>query len=122
MHRGLIVNELEWWHETYLPPQGIRGTVIDIGAGCGETANFYLLHGAQRVICIESDPNVLQCLYLNYRRDPRVTIIPAHVEMLKVDIEGAEEGMVVDTHWPHEWKQWKNHGEIQLRRLDTKHK
>lgn len=32
--RGILENELEMWHRDYLP---VHGTVLDLGAGCGET-------------------------------------------------------------------------------------
>jgi len=51
-HRATLEGELDMWHKHYLP---IGQTVLDVGAGCGETALFYLKHGAQRVICIEAD-------------------------------------------------------------------
>src|SRR5437867_10380800 len=41
--------ELDLWHKWYLPPDGVEGKiVVDMGAGCGETAQFYLLHGAKQ--------------------------------------------------------------------------
>ena len=34
----------------------VRGkTVLDVGAGCGETAFFYRLYGAKKVVAIEAD-------------------------------------------------------------------
>ena len=104
-HRAIIQGELEWWHEAYLP---VKQTVLDLGAGCGETANFYFNHGAQKVICVECDPGALVCLYANFRRDPRVLIIPERIDSLKVDIEGSEEGMVYETHFASKLKKWAN--------------
>lgn len=40
-------------------------TVLDVGAGCGETAHFFLKLGASRVIAIESDPKYAQILQKN---------------------------------------------------------
>lgn len=105
-HRQLVKAELDYWHKWYIPPNGIKGTVLDVGAGCGETANFYLAHGAERVICIESDPQALLYLYVNYRRDPRILIIPDRIDRVKIDIEGSEEGMVYETHFQHRLKRF----------------
>lgn len=91
-----LADELEWWHDDYLPA---RGTVLDVGAGCGETAAFYLLHGAEHVVAVEGDPRALRHLDRNFGDDKRVTIVPAHVDKVKVDVEGAEKDMDLETHF-----------------------
>ena len=96
-HRATLEHELELWHRYYLP---IGRTVLDVGAGCGETAHFYLNHGAQRVICIEGDVKTLEFLRRNFGSDARVTIVPAILDSIKIDIEGAEENLVVESHFP----------------------
>ena len=50
VHRSLVQTELEMWHEQYLP---CGKKILDIGAGCGETALFYFKHGAEKVVCVE---------------------------------------------------------------------
>lgn len=100
-YRYGITHELKAWHQGYLPIKG--GTVLDVGAGCGETALFYLLHGAKQVLAIESDPNAYAMLRRNFRGDPRVIPIQAFVTDIKVDIEGAEDGLTVEWHgWRRE--------------------
>jgi predicted RNA methylase len=99
--RENLVAELEQWHAQYLP---VSGTVLDLGAGCGETALFYLNHGATQVICIEGDPRASSCLKQNFGNDSRVTIVPHYVSSIKVDIEGWEKGMVVEVHGKLKWK------------------
>jgi len=96
-HRALLEGELGLWHKHYLP---VGRTVLDVGAGCGETALFYLKHGAQRVICIEGDEKALELLSRNFGGDDRVTIVPAVVDSAKIDIEGGEENLVVESHFP----------------------
>lgn len=50
--------ELPFSGKFYLPNFNLNGkTVLDVGACCGETAWFYLKHGAKKVICIEADEN-----------------------------------------------------------------
>src|SRR6266571_462931 len=100
-YRTTVKREPQMWHESYLP---VQGTVVDMGAGCGETAFFYLHHGAEHVVCIEPSPAALACLRENFGNDPRVTILPFKIGHLKVDIEGGEEGMAVETHFPIRWK------------------
>jgi predicted RNA methylase len=91
---------MQEWHEVYTPPEGFSGTVLDLGAGCGETANFYLLHGARRVICLEPNQSALEHLYRNFGRDPRVVIVPERFDLCKMDVEGAEKNLVVECHFP----------------------
>jgi hypothetical protein len=89
------------WHLYYLPRKPLAGkTVLDLGAGCGETAKFFLNHGASRVVCVEPDNKCLDYLRKNFGNDPRVTIVSDFVDHIKVDIEGAEEGMIFEAHFP----------------------
>ena len=93
-HKAILEGELETWHRCYLP---IGKVVLDIGAGNGETAQFYLNHGAEKVICVEPDAKLLR---ENFGEDPRVVIIPLAVDSIKSDCEGAEKNMVIETHFP----------------------
>lgn len=96
-HRVTLEGELELWHRAYLP---IGKTVLDLGAGCGETAQFYLNHGAEKVISIEADSECYDKLCSNFANDNRVIPILAHLDSIKCDIEGGERGMVIETHFP----------------------
>lgn len=56
----------EWESFYVIDRQKLRGaTVLDVGAGCGETAAFYFEKGAKKVICVESDPKCLCLLDFN---------------------------------------------------------
>lgn len=89
----------------YLPID-VRGlTVLDVGAGEGETALFYLAHGAKKVICVEANPACFNNLVANSKKHNIVPVLePFNIEMLnehdfdfmKCDIEGYEE-MLLDT-------------------------
>jgi SAM-dependent methyltransferase len=100
-HRLNLEAELEGWHKWYLP---VEDTVLDVGAGCGETAFFYLNHGAKKVICVESDPKAVELLRTNFGGDHRVVIVEAHVDSIKIDIEGSERNMILETHFPFKLK------------------
>src|SRR5947209_11703199 len=91
---SFIRQELASWHLNLLP---VSGNVVDMGAGCGETAFFFLNHGAQTVTCFECNPPALECLYKNFASDPRVMIIPLRIDRLKCDIEGSEKGALIET-------------------------
>jgi hypothetical protein len=95
-HSSYLDTELELWHRCYLP---VGETVLDLGAGCGETAQFYLNHGAKRVIAIESNPVAYALLAKNFSADERVTCISAHLDSVKMDIEGFERNMIIETHF-----------------------
>ena len=99
--RENLATELNQWHTQYLP---VSGTVLDLGAGCGETALFYLNHGATHVVCIEGDLRASSFLRQNFGNDSRVTIVPRYVSSIKVDIEGWEKGMVVEVHGKLKWR------------------
>jgi predicted RNA methylase len=95
----------EWrnvWEKYYLPPRGVGGmTVLDAGAGSGETVHFYLRHGAARVIAVEPNADALSFLKRNALQNRwNVEIIERpfsknivdefDFDFMKVDVEGAE--------------------------------
>ncbi len=97
----IFADEWREWERYYLPTFSLSGkTVLDIGAGCGETAFFYLLYGARKVVAIEPDRKALECLKENAKRNNwNVEIIPEafkleHLKIphdfMKMDIEGHE--------------------------------
>ena len=98
--RECYYGELPNWRRYYLPPFPLGGkTVLDVGAGEGESAAFFLSHGAARVVCIERDRKCMHNLYTNAKRNPITVVaepfqlnhlmIPHH--FAKIDIEGWEE-------------------------------
>jgi hypothetical protein len=95
-HRGVLERELGKWHKTYLPLKRNIETVLDVGAGNGETAQFYLNHGAKTVICVEPDAKLLS---ENFANDPRIVIVPHAPDFIKLDGEGCERDMVFETHF-----------------------
>ena len=106
----VLATELGLWLKQYAPPR--KGEVIiDVGAGCGETAWMYYRWFAPRaVISIEPDPERFALLKRNSELNgwPNHTVIndvlrPEHFltdygagacTFAKVDIEGAERGFV----------------------------
>ena len=94
----LLVSEFERWEKQYLPAD-LRGkTVLDVGAGEGETAYFFLLHGVKKVICIEPDEKCyarlvrnaagkpIQCLHKEFQ----LADLDILHDFMKMDIEGWE--------------------------------
>jgi SAM-dependent methyltransferase len=92
----------EWESFYVIDKQKLRGaTVLDVGAGCGETAAFYFEKGAKKVICVESDPRCVRMLEFNRLvNDWNLEIVHSafdptilgrrEVELAKFDCEGCE--------------------------------
>ncbi|MDA4137131.1 MAG: hypothetical protein OK449_09090 [Thaumarchaeota archaeon] len=90
------------WSYDYIPTEfSLKGlTVLDAGAGCGETAHLFLENGAAKVIAIEPDPSACE----NLRQTIKVNDWPVEViqepfklehlklkfDFCKMDIEGGE--------------------------------
>lgn len=100
----MVDYELHWG----LRPQIIiyrDKTILDLGADYGSTAEFFLKHGAKKVIAVEGDPKLSKQLIDNYKGSSNVIPIskfidsPKQIErfilkykpdIVKVDIEGYE--------------------------------
>jgi hypothetical protein len=97
----LMWREWKSWKNWYLPPWSLKGkTILDVGAGCGETALFYYRHGASRVIAVEPQAPLTPVLKKNRERnrwDMEIVEGPFDTSMLgrsfdfmKMDGEGCE--------------------------------
>jgi len=97
----LLWREWRAWKNWYLPPWSLDGkTVLDVGAGCGETALFYYYHGAGRVIAVEPESSLGPLLNRNMERNRwnmEIVERPFDKSMLrwsfdfmKMDAEGCE--------------------------------
>jgi SAM-dependent methyltransferase len=100
-HARMIVDEWKLWEEYYLPLFSLKGkTVLDAGAGVGETAVFYSRHGASKIYAIEIDKRKAELIEKNARlnnADVEVFAEPFSLKHLllpfdfaKIDVEGAE--------------------------------
>ena len=70
LHLGYVMREWRNWEFEYLPSFTLQGKVVlDVGAGCGETAYFFLLSGAKMVIAVEPDDTASKLLLQNVRRN-----------------------------------------------------
>jgi SAM-dependent methyltransferase len=100
--KQLYINEYSDWEIFYLPVNVKGLTVLDIGAGEGETARFYFNHGAKKVICIEPDDESFKLLLLNaknramqcYHKTFDLSDLLLNFDVLKMDIEGYEEALL----------------------------
>jgi len=103
--RTLKVESKEW-EKNYLPINLSGKSVLDIGAGEGETAKFFHDHGAARVICIECSNTAIVKLRLNAKQHQWIKPLHKHFELsdlgmqfdfMKMDIEGYEEILLQTT-------------------------
>jgi predicted RNA methylase len=75
--------------------------VLDVGAGCGETALFYYYHGAEKVIAVEPQPSVTPLLKTNMERNKwnmkivegpfQLSMLEWNFDFMKMDGEGCED-------------------------------
>jgi SAM-dependent methyltransferase len=97
----------EDWNRYYLPVDMTGLIVLDVGAGEGETARFFLNHGASKVICIEPEPNAFELLKRNSANHPGkleiyqklfdLNDLSMKFDFMKMDIEGYEESLLDNT-------------------------
>jgi SAM-dependent methyltransferase len=104
LRENMILRESPEWHEFYLPICIKDLTILDVGAGEGETARFFLDNGAKKVICIESCHEAFKYLRENSVTHHQIVPINKFFELsdlsdhsfdfLKMDIEGYEESLL----------------------------
>lgn len=111
---NMLLTEWADWKENYAPFDLHNKTVLDIGAGEGETALFYLGLGAKKVICIEPDRFAFWTLARNARvfnetyRNINVQVYNRRfilgdldtpgVDLIKIDVDGYEEAILDTDH------------------------
>lgn len=101
-HASFIVDEWKVWGKYYIPHFSLQGkTILDVGAGRGETALLFFLHGAYKVIAVEPNVKAVECLKENMERNDWYVEIVAepfslehlkfNYDFMKMDGEGCEE-------------------------------
>lgn len=97
---NMIIGETADWEKSYLAVDLTGKTVLDIGAGEGETARFFLNHGASKVVAVEPEQFSYWILAKNAQGHNIVAVNEPfkagmiwqfNPDFLKVDIEGYEE-------------------------------
>lgn len=110
-HAAILASEWSVWERTYAPVSVTRKDVLDIGAGCGETAYFYLRKGARKIICVEPNTKAVECLTENaVRHSWNVEVVPEpfkldmlrqyRFDFMKMDGEGCEKDLLELTKLP----------------------
>ena len=86
---------LEGGYEVPEALSGLKGRdVIDVGAGVGDSALYFILHGARKVIAVEPLPNVARCAEENLKLNDvadRVKVVNAALggELMSVPCDQA---------------------------------
>lgn len=102
LRRNMFLDDADEWNKHYLPINMKGLTVLDVGAGEGETARFYLEHGAKKVLCIEPDKTCFKKLKENaigkpikcYNERFSLDDLKLPFDFMKMDIEGYEEELL----------------------------
>jgi SAM-dependent methyltransferase len=94
--------EYDEWKKDYLPSWSLKGkTVLDVGAGCGETAYLFFGEGAVKVFCVEPDFKRFGNLLYNmvkmdwdapaWNRGFKIAdLMDLPIDYAKIDCEGCE--------------------------------
>lgn len=101
------IEEYDKWMKHYIPSIGVKDKIIlDVGAGCGESAKFFLDNGALKVICIECNEISYSYLKKNSLRNYKIKpynkffdvddLYSFNYDILKMDIEGYEATALYD--------------------------
>ena len=98
---ALMVSEWSLWNDYYIPPSGIVGkTILEVGAGCGESAALLFEKGAKRAVCVERSSEEVAYLRENVKANGwNVEIVPTafnlslltdEFNLVRMDCEGCE--------------------------------
>ncbi len=109
LHARTMAAEILAWERLYLPAFSLKGkTVLDIGAGAGETAQFYLSHGAEMIIAVEPTRDAFECLKANAERNHwnaelhneafNLRHLNIEHDFMKMDCEGCEYDTILSSY------------------------
>jgi SAM-dependent methyltransferase len=98
---ALMASEWGLWNKLYVPRDGLVGkTILEVGAGCGESAALLFQKGAKRVVCVEPDSEQVKYLSENVRENGwnakiiptefSVSLLKEEFDLVRMDCEGCE--------------------------------
>ncbi len=103
---GMMLYEWGSWTRFYVPAEfDFHGkTVLDVGAGEGETVELYRFHGARRFVCVEPDAQRAARLRENAGRNGwdadiheepfSLKFLQSGFDFMKMDCEGCERTLI----------------------------
>lgn len=98
-----IIGEMQIWIQSYLGLNLSGLKILDVGAGEGETAKFFLDHGAAKVVCVEPQTQKYRYLARNAAKHPTFLALKKTISLsdlklpydfLKCDLESCEEELL----------------------------
>ena len=139
----IIISEWEIWNKFYRFPFSLLGkTVLDVGAGCGESALFFSLCKAEKVICIEKNLDLIRFIEENRKTNSlnwdiinepfNLSHLKLKFDAIKMDIEGCESEllnlvnipspMVLEVHSQLLFKEFSRRGFKTSKVIDSKNR
>jgi SAM-dependent methyltransferase len=108
-HRyNMTMGEINLWEDTYAPILLKEKTVLDVGAGMGESAAFFFSKGAKKVVAIEPNRQDFRLLRENAERNAwnvdaiqdvfKLEHLSIPHDFAKIDCEGGEEILLAYNH------------------------
>ncbi len=102
---ALMVSEWKLWNDYYLPSSGVAGkTVLDVGAGCGESTALMFEKGAKMVVCVEPSQEEVAYLRENIKTNGwncevipsgfDLSMLKSEIDFVKMDCEGCEAALI----------------------------
>ena len=100
----MAVREREIWEKLYAPSSIKDKVVLDVGAGCGESAAFYFSKGAKKIFAVEPDCVAFKLLEQNSHSNNwniecinqpfSPSMLDLGIDFAKIDCEGGESALV----------------------------
>ena len=139
----IIISEWEIWNKFYRFPFSLLGkTVLDVGAGCGESALFFSLCKAEKIICIEKNLDLIRFIEENRKTNSlnwdiinepfNLSHFKLKFDAIKMDIEGCESEllnlvnipspMVLEVHSQLLFKEFSRRGFKTSKVIDSKNR
>ncbi len=102
---AMMFGEWDLWNKFYLPREGVAGmTVLEVGAGCGETTALLFQKGAKKVVCVEPAQDEVRYLSENIRTNGwNAEVVPTRFDLsllndgfdfVRMDCEGCESALL----------------------------
>jgi tRNA G37 N-methylase Trm5 len=98
---ALMMSEWSLWNRFYIPRAGIVGkTILEVGAGCGESAAVLFEKGAKKVVCVEPNDEDVRYPSENIKENGwnaeiiptkfNLSILNGAFDLVLMDCEGCE--------------------------------
>jgi hypothetical protein len=125
-----MIYEFVEWHRDYKFPSSLENkTILDIGAGCGETIFFFALNGCRNFIAVEPNPQCADLIRKNAEKNSlnvkifndtfRKNHLNENFDFIKCDCEGGESILLEEEI--SKPIALEVHGEVLIKKFQEKH-